>query len=64
VAPLRDQTADKYAMWERGERLQWQIPNSMMRCPCGQRFDSHDPGESYVHRGHIYAKQAIDEIRR
>jgi hypothetical protein len=30
----------------------------MMRCPCGERFDSHDPAGSYVHRGHIYAAQS------
>ena len=51
----RDWTARKYAMWERGEKLPSQIPSSMMRCPCGERFDSHDPQGSYVHRGHIYA---------
>jgi hypothetical protein len=45
----RDWTARKYAMWE---------PNSMMGCPCGARFDSHDPAGSYVHRGHIYAAEA------
>jgi hypothetical protein len=60
----RDQTADKYAMWVRGEKLPSQIPSSMMRCPCGERFDSHDPVGSCVHRGHIYAKQGTDEIRR
>jgi hypothetical protein len=37
-------------MWARGEKLPSQLPNSMMRCPCGERFDSHDPAESYVHR--------------
>jgi hypothetical protein len=53
----RDWTAQKYAMSERGERMPSQIPNSMMRCPCGARFDSHKPDESYPHRQHIYAKQ-------
>jgi hypothetical protein len=28
-----DQTARKYAMWERGDKLQSQIPSSMMRWP-------------------------------
>ncbi len=54
----RDWTARKYAMWERDERLPSQIPASMMGCPCGARFDSHDPTGSYVHRGHIYEAQA------
>jgi hypothetical protein len=48
----------------RGERLQSQIPSSMMRCPCGERCDIHDPVGSYIHRGRIYAKQATDEIHR
>jgi hypothetical protein len=60
----RDWTARKYAMWERGERLPSQSPNSMMTCPCGELFDSHDPDGSYIHRGHIYAAQAADGIRR
>src|SRR5882762_5025980 len=60
----RDWTARKYAMWERGERLPSQNPNSMMTCPCGEFFDSHDPDGSYIHRGHIYAAQAADGIRR
>src|ERR1700737_1675029 len=58
----RDWTERKYAMWERGERLPSQMPNSLMTCPCGERFDSHDPEGSYVHRGHIYATQAADGI--
>jgi hypothetical protein len=60
----RDRTAAKYAAWERGERLPSQRPNSMMRCPCGVRFDSHDPAGGYVHRGHITAAHAADGIRR
>jgi hypothetical protein len=54
----RDWTERKYAMWERGELLPSQKPNTMMRCPCGERFDSHDPAGSYVHRQHIHAEQA------
>jgi hypothetical protein len=49
-------------MWERGERMPTQVPNSMMRCPCGVRFDSHKPDESYPHRQHIYAKQRSEGI--
>jgi hypothetical protein len=37
-------------MWARGEKLPSQIPSSMMRCHCGERFDSHDPTGSHVHR--------------
>jgi hypothetical protein len=55
----RDWHARKYAMWERGEKMPSQIPTSMMGCPCGERFDSHDPAGSYVHRGHIYAPQMV-----
>ncbi|HWX62482.1 hypothetical protein [Bradyrhizobium sp.] len=53
----RDCTARKYEMWARGEKLPSQMPNSMMRCPCGEEFDSHDPAGSYSHRQHIYAAQ-------
>jgi hypothetical protein len=60
----RDRTAAKYAAWERGEKLPSQIPSSLMRCPCGVRFDSHDSAGSYVHRGHITAAHAADGIRR
>jgi hypothetical protein len=60
----RDFTAKKYSMWKRGELLPSQKPNTMMRCPCGATFDSHDPSGSYVHRGHIYKEQATDGIRR
>ena len=60
----RDWTARKYAMWERGEKFPSQMPNSLMRCPCGMRFDSHKPDQSYPHRQHIYAKQHSDGIRR
>jgi hypothetical protein len=51
-------------MWERGERMPTQVPNSMMRCPCGVRFDSHKPDESDPNRQHIYAKQRSEGIRR
>jgi hypothetical protein len=46
----------------RGEKLDTEIPNSMMRCVCGEMFDSHDPQGSLPHRRHIYAAQA-DGIR-
>jgi hypothetical protein len=47
----RDWTAQKYAMWERGELMPSQRPNSMMTCPCGERFDSHDPAGSPMFQG-------------
>src|SRR5882724_2854028 len=37
----RDWTARKYEMWTTGEKLPSQKPSSMMRCPCGEMFDSH-----------------------
>jgi len=40
-----------------GEKLDSEIPSSIMRCVCGVRFDSHKPAESYDHRGHIYAER-------
>jgi hypothetical protein len=41
----------------RGEKLNTEIPNSMMRCVCGVVFNSHDPEGSLPHRRHIYAAQ-------
>ena len=51
----RDWTARKYAMWKAGERLPSQKPNSLMRCPCGQVFDSHKLEYSLIHVPHITA---------
>jgi hypothetical protein len=51
-------------MWERGELLASQKPNSWTGCPCGESFGSPDPAGGYVHREHIYAAQATDGIRR
>jgi hypothetical protein len=59
----RDWTAQKYAMWERGEKLTTQVPNSVMKCPCGETFDSHDPAGSYEHRRHIYTAQQTAAAR-
>ena len=53
----RDWTARKYAAWARGEKLPSQIPSSLMLCPCGAKFDSHNPADSYEHRKHICAAQ-------
>jgi hypothetical protein len=65
----RDWTARKYAMWERGERMPSQRPNSMMPCACGETFDSHRPAHTLIHVPHITAAQradgsAADEIHR
>jgi hypothetical protein len=43
---------------ERGEKLDTEIPSSMMRCVCGEMFESHDPAGSLPHRRHIYTAQA------
>ena len=49
--------AEIAAARERGDKLPWELPNSIMRCVCGAKFDSHKPAESYDHRGHICAAQ-------
>ncbi len=54
----RDWTARKYAMWERGERMPTQRPGSMMRCPCGELFDSHRHEHTLIHVSHITAAEA------
>jgi hypothetical protein len=53
----RDMKADIRARRARGEKLDSEIPSSMMRCFCGVSFDSHKPAESFDHRAHIYAAQ-------
>jgi hypothetical protein len=60
----RDWTDRKYAMWERGERLPSQTPSSLMRCPCGETFDSHRLEHTVIHVPHITATHAADGIRR
>ena len=52
----RNRTAPKYASWARGEKPA--APNSMMKCACGIRFDSHVMAANLVHLPHIYAAQA------
>jgi hypothetical protein len=51
-------------MWEAGEKLPSQQPNSLMRCPCGEVFDSHRIESTVIHVPHITAAQAADGIRR
>jgi hypothetical protein len=36
----------QFTLWEAGERLPSQQPNSVMRCACGETFDSHRLEES------------------
>jgi hypothetical protein len=57
----RDRTARKYSLWEAGEWLPSQRPNSMMRCACGETFDSHRLEHSLIHVPHL---SAAHEIRR
>jgi len=52
--------AEVAAKRARGEKLDSEIPRSMMRCACGVTFDSHQPAESGPHREHIYAAQVAD----
>jgi hypothetical protein len=42
-------------MWKAGELLPSQKPDSMMRCPCGETFDSHQLEHNLVHVPHITA---------
>jgi hypothetical protein len=51
----RDWTERKYAMWQAGERLPSQKPSSLMKCRCGQVFDSHRLEDTVVHVPHISA---------
>jgi hypothetical protein len=36
-------------MWERGEKMPSQLPNTLMRCPCGETFDSHRVEHTLIH---------------
>ena len=54
----RDWTARKYAMWEAGERLPSQRPTSIMRCTCGESFDSHRLDESLIHVPHLRSQRS------
>jgi hypothetical protein len=59
----RDRHAWKYAMWEAGEKLPSQKP-TMMRCPCGEMFDSHRLENTLIHVPHITAEHQAREIHR
>src|SRR5882757_8832433 len=52
------------AMWERGERMPSQKTNSLMRCACGETFDSHRLAHTLIHVPHITLAQRADGIGR
>jgi hypothetical protein len=60
----RDWTARKYALWDARDRLPSQKPSSMMRCPCGEMFDSHRLENTLIHVPHITAEHKAREVRR
>jgi hypothetical protein len=51
----RDWTERKYAMRERGELMPTQKANSLLKCPCGEVFDSHRLEHTLIHVPHITA---------
>ena len=59
----REARAEVRAKRARGEKLDSEIPSSMMRCACGIRFDSHVSAANLVHLPHIYAAQAKSSNR-
>jgi hypothetical protein len=60
----RDWTARKYETWTTGEKLPLQEPSSMIRCPCGEMFDSHRLENTLIHVPHITAEHKSREVRR
>jgi hypothetical protein len=59
----RDWTARKYVMWD-GEKFPSQKPSSLMRCPCGEVFDSHLLEHTVIQVSHITRIKQADAIRR
>jgi hypothetical protein len=55
---------EKYAMWEAGERFPSQKPSSLMKCPCGETFDSHRLENTLIHVPHITVEHKACEVRR
>jgi len=45
-------------MWEAGAKLPSQAPSSLMRCPCGEVFDSHRLDNTVIHVPHITQERA------
>ncbi|MET4347072.1 hypothetical protein ABIC08_007711 [Bradyrhizobium sp. RT9b] len=60
----RDWRAAKAAKRARGEKLDSEIRNTLMRCVCATTFDSWSSAESYPHRAHITAAQTANGTRR
>lgn len=60
----RYRRAEMAARRARGEKLNSEIPSSLMRRACGTTFDGWEPAENQLHAPHIYAAQADDGIRR
>ena len=58
----RDWTARKYALWEAGEQLPAQRPSSILRCACGEAFDSHRLEQSMIHVPHLTAARQARKI--
>src|SRR6266576_4589279 len=54
----QDWIARKYAMWEAVEKLPSQAPSSLLRCPCGEVFDSHRLDNTVIHVPHITQERA------
>jgi hypothetical protein len=51
-------------MWEAGERFPSQKPSSLMKCPCGETFDSHRLENTLIHVPHITVEHKAREVRR
>ena len=60
----RDWTARKYAEGRGREVAFAKKPSSMMRCPCGEMFDSHRLENTLIHVPHITAEHKSREVRR
>jgi hypothetical protein len=58
----RDWHARRYAMWKAGEKMPSQRPNTMLRCPCGEVFDSQRLEHTAIHVPHIVATHRANEI--
>ncbi|WP_041956748.1 hypothetical protein [Bradyrhizobium japonicum] len=56
----REWRAAMAAKRARGEKLDSEIRNTLMRCVCGTTFDSWKPAESYPHREHAKERPFAD----
>jgi hypothetical protein len=61
----RDFTAQKYALWDVGKRLEppkygpGKHAHRFRKCPCGEIFDMRGPAEVLVHVPHISAAEMV-----